>query len=172
MVFADGHVYSSLLIFLALLFCLPGCFNGSFQQHEYMKSLSVLSDIHYAGPQEQKCGSREGSVIRNPLLRLLVKIYRNYFWLREPTRQNHLLDEFFRRVSSVDFVVADGNSSCDTSFIGLSDDAAFESARLCLDQLKKRFPLISGPPWEIMSLESSVSSGAGVDSGFIATNVP
>ena len=51
----------------------------------------------------------------------------------------HLLDEFLARADSPDVVVTNGDYSCDTEFIGVCDDAAFESARECLAKLRVRF---------------------------------
>ena len=38
-----------------------------------------------------------------------------------------------------DYVVANGDYSCNSAFVGLSDDASFESARECLGKLRQRF---------------------------------
>ena len=66
-------------------------------------------------------------------------MFRNYVWLRHPTGQNHLLNQFLNRVPETDLVVANGDFSCDVNSVGLSDDGSLASARLCLDQLRKRF---------------------------------
>jgi hypothetical protein len=103
-------------------------------------TLGILSDIHYAGAAEQAVGSdyriRE---IGNPLLRLFARTYYHFVWLREPLAQNHLLDEFLVRGAAFDYVIANGDYSCNTAQVGLCDDAAFESARECLDKLRQRF---------------------------------
>jgi hypothetical protein len=54
-------------------------------------------------------------------------------------RHNHLLDEFIERAGSPALVVANGDYSCDTAFMGIADDAALESARECLQKLRARF---------------------------------
>jgi hypothetical protein len=103
-------------------------------------TLAVLSDIHFASAAEQTRGDDyEYRDIANPLLYLLVKAHRHFFWLRRPLRQNHLLDKFFERVGAVDCVVANGDYSCDSAFVGVSDDAACQSTRECLARLHGKF---------------------------------
>lgn len=102
-------------------------------------AVRVLSDIHHAGPRESQRHGHELRVIRSRWLRLLVRLYRHYYWLRDPFAHNNLLDTFLRQPADPDWVVANGDYSCDTGFVGLADDAAFESARLCLASLRARF---------------------------------
>jgi hypothetical protein len=103
-------------------------------------TLGILSDIHYASAAEQARGpDYEMAGIRNPLLRMLVRFYRRFIWLRDPLGQNHLLDAFLDRATQWDFVVANGDYSCDTACLGVSDDAACQSVRACLDKLRQRF---------------------------------
>jgi|SRR5581483_321552 len=102
--------------------------------------IAILSDIHYAGAAEQARGNDyEFRDLENPLSRLFVRCYRRFIWLRHPLRQNHLLDEFIRRAGSPDQVIANGDYSCDTGFVGVSDDAAMASARECLEKLRRKF---------------------------------
>ena len=103
------------------------------------KTILILSDIHYACDAERQRRGHETRVIANPLLRRAVRAYRYYIWLRDPFAHNHLLDEFLRRADSPDWVVTNGDYSCDTEFVGVSDPAAFESARQCLTKLRERF---------------------------------
>ena len=103
------------------------------------KTILILSDIHYASDAERQRRGHEARIIANPLLRHAVAAYRHYIWLRDPFVHNHLLDEFFHRADSPDWVVTNGDYSCDTEFVGVSDDAAFESARQCLTRLRDRF---------------------------------
>src|SRR5438045_6627708 len=103
------------------------------------KTILILSDIHYASDAEKQRLGHEARIIANPLLRHAVKVYRHYIWLRDPFAHNHLLDEFLARADSPDIVVTNGDYSCDTEFIGVCDDAAFESARQCLIKLRDRF---------------------------------
>ncbi|HET7624262.1 MAG TPA: hypothetical protein VFM25_03280 [Verrucomicrobiae bacterium] len=103
-------------------------------------TVAVLSDIHYASAAEQARGDDyELKAVSRSALRLLLRIYRRYFWLRYPLRQNHLLDQFLEKVGAVNCVVANGDFSCDSGFVGLSDDAAAGSARECLTKLRNRF---------------------------------
>jgi hypothetical protein len=102
--------------------------------------LGIVSDIHYASAAEQARGSEYESVaIPNPLLRLAVRLYRRFIWLHQPFQKNHLLDAFIEQAQNLDYVVANGDYSCDSRFIGVSDDAARQSARECLDKLRSKF---------------------------------
>ena len=103
-------------------------------------TLGILSDIHYASAAEQARGSDyEFCGIANPVVRTLLKAHRRFIWLHRPLEQNRLLDDFLNRVGPVDYVVANGDYSCNSAFIGVSDDPAFQSARECLDKLRRRF---------------------------------
>ena len=103
-------------------------------------TIAVLSDIHYAGPREQAEGDDyETRVIDNPFLRFALRLYREHIWLRYPLRQNGQLDRFIAAVPEVDYVIANGDYSCNTSAVGLSDDAAMESAQLCIGKLRDKF---------------------------------
>lgn len=101
--------------------------------------LAIVSDIHYASPAEQVRRGHEGRAIRNPALRLLVRAFRRYFWLADPLAHNYLFDDFLRQAAGAEHVVANGDYSCDTAFVGLSDDAAFASARSVLERLRAAF---------------------------------
>jgi hypothetical protein len=98
----------------------------------------VVSDIHYASAAEKERGSTELNIISNPLLRLLIKAYRHYIWRRDPFAHNHLLDRFLDQTGGADFIVANGDYSCDTAFVGVSDQAACASVSECLGKLRNR----------------------------------
>ena len=103
-------------------------------------TLGILSDVHYASAPEQARGDDyEYRDLRNPLLRTFLMLSRRFIWQRSPLRQNHLLEGFLRQAGPLDFVVANGDYSCDSSFVGVSDDAACQSARECLALLRERF---------------------------------
>jgi hypothetical protein len=102
-------------------------------------SLSILSDVHYAGAAEQARRNFLFEPIKNPLLRLAIKLYRYHFWQRDPFAHNHLLDRFLDQTGGSDLVVANGDYSCDSAFVGVSDDAAYQSAAECLGKLRRRF---------------------------------
>ena len=102
--------------------------------------LAILSDIHYAGDAERAAGNDyEIRAIPNPVLRQLLRAYRHFVWLRHPLRQNRQLDRFLAEVCPVDYVIANGDYCCNVAAIGVSDDAAMQSARECLDILRGQF---------------------------------
>lgn len=102
--------------------------------------LAIVSDIHYACAGEQARGDEfELRGITNPLQRLFIRLFRYFVWMREPLRQNHLLDRFLEQTGPVDLVVANGDYSCNSAFVGVSDDAACQSVRDCLGKLRSRF---------------------------------
>ncbi len=103
-------------------------------------TLDVLTDVHYASAAEQARGDNfESRSIRNPAIRALVKVYRHFIWLRHPLRQNHLFDRFLEHAGPVDGMVANGDYSCDSGFVGVSDDAACQSVRECLGRLREKY---------------------------------
>jgi hypothetical protein len=103
------------------------------------RHLFVVSDVHYAGAAEQaRCDYRH-SYISNPTQRLITRLYRRFLWLHDPFAHNHLLDKFLAAAESADLVVANGDYSCDSAFIGVADDAAFQSAKECLGKLRAKF---------------------------------
>ncbi len=102
--------------------------------------LAILSDIHYAGATEQARGNDyELAPIANPALRGAVRAYRHFIWLRDPLHQNHLLDAFLERANCWDYVIANGDYSCNTASVGVSDEAACASVRECLGKLRAAF---------------------------------
>jgi len=102
--------------------------------------IAIVSDIHYASAAEQARGNDyEFRFIANPLLRVAVRGYRRFIWMRHPLKQGQLLDEFITRAGSPDLVVANGDYSCNSAFVGVSDEAACQSARDCLEKLRRRF---------------------------------
>ena len=103
------------------------------------KTILIVSDIHYAGDAEQRRRDHEARIISNPLLRQAVRAYRRHIWMRDPFAHNHLLDAFLARADSPDLVVTNGDYSCDTRFIGVCDEAAFQSASACLAKLRRHF---------------------------------
>lgn len=102
-------------------------------------SILVASDFHYASDAEKRRGDFVQGAIDRPALRLAIKLYRHFIWLRDPLAHNAQLDRLLAHAVPVDLAVANGDYSCDSAFVGLSDDAALESARLCLDKLRGRF---------------------------------
>lgn len=100
--------------------------------------LLVVSDLHLAGPAEQARRGFETKAIGNPALRLLVRAWRRW-WLHDPMAHNHRLDRLIEANPNPDGVVANGDFTVDSAFIGVSDDAALESARLALDRLRQAY---------------------------------
>jgi len=101
--------------------------------------LAIVSDIHYAGEGEKARYDYPYVAIRSPLRRFLTWQFRHWIWQRDPFAHNHLLDQFITQTSDADLVVANGDYSCDSAGIGVSDDPAFQSASECLDKLRRAF---------------------------------
>jgi hypothetical protein len=103
------------------------------------KHVFVVSDVHYAGAAEQARRDYRHACISSPTRRLITRLYRRFLWLHDPFAHNHLLDRFLAAASDADLVVANGDYSCDSAFIGVADPAAFQSAEECLGKLRARF---------------------------------
>jgi hypothetical protein len=102
--------------------------------------LGIVSDIHYASSAEQARGDDYESIgIPNSLLRFAVRMYRRFIWLHRPLERNYLLDRFVDQIGEPDYLIANGDYSCDSVFVGVSDDAACQSARECLGKLRNKF---------------------------------
>ena len=101
--------------------------------------LLIVSDIHYAGATERARAGFEHRAVDDAATRMLLRFYRRFIWLAEPTEQGHLLDQFIARAGEPDLVVANGDFSCDSAFVGVSDDAACASAVECLGRLRGAF---------------------------------
>ena len=102
--------------------------------------ITVVSDIHYASAAEQERRNHETRWIKSRLGKAALAAYRDHVWLREPLLKNYLLDRFLERAGSPDLVVANGDFSCDTAFIGHTDPASRQSAEECLGKLRRAFP--------------------------------
>jgi hypothetical protein len=102
-------------------------------------TLAIASDIHYAGAAERARGEYCLCAIGNPLQRLAIRLYRHYVWLRDPFAHNHLLDAFVSKTAGADLGIANGDYSCDSAFVGISDDAAFGSVAECFAKLRAGF---------------------------------
>jgi len=103
-------------------------------------TVAVVSDIHYAGAAERaRGGDYEFRTIPNPFLRAVARAYRHIIWMRHPLDQGRQLDRFLAEVGPVDYVVANGDYSCNSGFVGVSDPAAGQSAQECLGKLRAKF---------------------------------
>lgn len=103
-------------------------------------TLAILSDIHFASPSERSRGDNfEFGHLKNPFLRLPLQAYRRIVWMKHPMRQNGQFDRFLAEVPPTDYVIANGDYPCGSAWLGLSDDATFESAQECVGRLRERF---------------------------------
>ena len=59
--------------------------------------------------------------------------------MRAPLNQGPQLVRFLQTIGPVDYVVANGDFSCDSGFVGVSDPATLQSAQECLGKLRARF---------------------------------
>ncbi|HMP81565.1 MAG TPA: metallophosphoesterase [Verrucomicrobiota bacterium] len=102
--------------------------------------IAVVSDIHYAAAAERARYAGPGlHRPDNPFVRLLNLAMQHLFWLSKPGTHNHQLDHFMASAGEPDLVVGNGDFSCNSASIGVSDPAAFESATECLRKLRDRF---------------------------------
>ena len=101
--------------------------------------VAIVSDIHYASAAEAARKEHCYAPITNPFRRWLTRQYRHWIWMRDPFAHNHLFDRFCSETSSADFAIANGDYSCDSAYVGVSDNAAFQSARECLGKLRQTF---------------------------------
>jgi len=105
-----------------------------------MRRIAIVSDIHYAGPLEQRHGADfELAAAQPSLAKALVALYRHYLWMRNPLAHNGLLDRFIKQASQADLVIATGDYTCDVAGVGVSNDEANESVQLCLGKLRGAF---------------------------------
>lgn len=100
----------------------------------------ICSDIHYASELEKQRGPYEVGAIDSAFWRVVVRNYRRYYWLRDPFAHNHLLQQVLQPPFKPDWVVANGDYSCDSAFIGMCDPPALQSAKESLGALRARFP--------------------------------
>ncbi len=103
------------------------------------RKLLVVSDIHHAGPGEQQRRGYEDRTADNFFQRALLRLYRGQVWMKDPLGHSQFLERFLDQASEADFVVANGDYSCDSAFVGVVDDPSFQSAQICLGRLRKRF---------------------------------
>jgi hypothetical protein len=104
-----------------------------------MGTLLVLSDVHRSGAREQERRGFDSRAVSSPLLRTFQRVYRRHVWLDDAMAHNHLLGAILRRVPDPQFVVANGDFTLDTAFVGVSDDPAFESAAEALGELRAAY---------------------------------
>jgi hypothetical protein len=98
-----------------------------------------LADIHYASDGEKARRDYFVQCVTGRLRRFVLHYYRRYYWQRDPFVHNYLLDDFIARAEPANLVVALGDYSCDSGFVGLADSCAFASAAESLGKLKGAF---------------------------------
>jgi len=101
--------------------------------------LLVVSDPHWAGPAEQARRGYESRAIPHPLQRAMATAWRRGFWLADPLAHNDKLDRILALNPDPDLVVANGDYSVDSAFVGISDDACCDSAERCLASLRATY---------------------------------
>lgn len=102
--------------------------------------LIILSDIHFAGPAEQARGNDyELRTITNPAARCFARLFRHYVWMRNPLERGRMLDRFLAEAGPADHVIVNGDYSCNSAFIGLSDPPSLASAQECCGRLREKF---------------------------------
>jgi hypothetical protein len=104
-------------------------------------TIAVVSDVHYAGAEERERGKTDLQAIDSFLPRTAAAIWRRGVWLRDPFAHNHLLAGAMSRAKDIgaDFLIANGDYSCNTAFVGVSDDASFHSAEACVGAIRDAF---------------------------------
>lgn len=104
--------------------------------------LLIASDLHYAGAAEKARGTDyELSIIKHPLTKLFIRLFRQVVWLKDPFAHAHLVNRLLEPPIEPDLVILNGDYSCDSAFIGVSDPASLESAAEVLAKLRARFGL-------------------------------
>lgn len=103
------------------------------------RRILVLSDVHYACAAEEARGEFEIDAVEHPVARAWVTAWMRFIWMRRPGPQNLLLDRFIRESGDADLVVANGDHTINSAFVGLSDPASLESAETCLTKLRDQF---------------------------------
>ena len=101
--------------------------------------LAIVSDIHYAAPAERARGDYLLHGVEGAFNRFFTWQYRHWIWQRDPFAHNYLLHQFIEETAGADLVVANGDFSCNSAGIGVSDGPAFESATECLGHLRRAF---------------------------------
>lgn len=101
--------------------------------------LLVVSDPHWAGPAEQARAGYESRAIPHPLQRALAVVWRRGFWLADPMAHNDKLGRVLALNPDPDLVVANGDYSVDSAFVGIADDASCDSAERCLASLRTAY---------------------------------
>ena len=108
-----------------------------------ISTVIVTCDIHYASELERARRNPEGCVVPRWWLRAVANAFRS-LWLGDAERNNITFTQFIDVIRSADWLIANGDFSCDSAFVGVSDDAAMRSAKESLAKLRA----ISGTSFE------------------------
>jgi len=111
--------------------------NGKFK-------IVLVSDIHYACELERQRKDFEDRGVPNPFLRPIAKMYRHFVWLRDPLNHYDKFYRFLEKSPDADFCIALGDYTCDTAYVGISDDLTFASAKECIDKLRGKYANFKG----------------------------
>jgi hypothetical protein len=102
-------------------------------------TLHVVSDIHYAAAAERARGPAHLKLGQTWLQKRFVRFWHDHLWMRDATAHNAQLHRFLAEAPPADWLIANGDYSCNSTGVGVSDDASRASAGECLDRLRARF---------------------------------
>ncbi|WCJ58726.1 metallophosphoesterase [Fontisphaera persica] len=97
----------------------------------------VASDFHYAGPTERRRRGYESRGLRPWWMRWYVRAYYRWVWMADLTAHYVQLRQFLHLAPPADWLIVNGDYSCDSAFLGVMEEGAFESASQCLAQLRQ-----------------------------------
>jgi len=97
----------------------------------------VASDFHYAGPTERSRRGYESRGLRPWWMRWYVRAYYRWVWMADMTAHYVQLEQFLKAAPAADWLVVNGDYSCDSAFLGVMEAGAFESASECLGRLRQ-----------------------------------
>ena len=96
------------------------CFALAVTGCKKVPNLLKANDQTQASAAEQARGNDyEFRGLKNPVLRTLLRVHRRFVWLHRPFDHNHLLDKFVKRAKECDYVVVNGDYSCDSAYCGI-----------------------------------------------------
>lgn len=108
----------------------------------------VASDFHYAGPTERRRRGYESRGLRPWWMRWYVRAYYRWVWMADLTAHYVQLEQFLHLAPPADWLIVNGDYSCDSAFLGVMEPGAFESAAHCLGRLRahagERFAAVIG----------------------------
>ena len=105
-----------------------------------MARLLIVSDLHFASAGEKLRQHSDQAAATTFVQKLITRTWGHYFWLRCPCDHNLRLGAILAREQRYDWLVANGDYTVDNAFVGVSDDASYESAAECLSQIRAAAP--------------------------------